>query len=362
MSVLSSLSDSLDLFISSSSRSYLLKNLEAVYYIALTYSSLSLKAIGYKGESSIYQDCSLEYINRILQKREVTPSGKVLNSIINYTKSKAHNTTEEISSNHGSYELSFDEVLLLRSVIKESTKSLPLGIKFLVFYFLRNPELLPSYLKGKISIKKTVVAEKIFTLRGEIAMQEESDLKMLKIPNDRLSRLLVLSSIYKLSPIVFVLFTLTKSIPKVIQFLELFSKELKLPTSTEFKNSLQVTTNLIAKYEKGEVLNVEEMEYLSCMLTDISSIEELTDSSSFSPVLGGYIERLLDESIDSIRRVNNTVISQINYSDPQSIASTYKVMTEEITKQLELMSKILDSVLTSKDVSGLARKLVSPID
>ena len=295
------------------------------------------------------KDMVLEYLYNTLGGRDKTNPTRNLRNIA-YARIK--NLIEESDTPHmESYDSHVYVVnpasrLMFQDALKEVLKDLPLRIKSGIMYLLFFPDneyILKTVMESKIDLFITLQGIRKLQKMVDTGNTEEHSFQF-KLPDTQISRLLLVSSLYKISPAVLVLLMQGRNLTSLLQFCTLFGGQtVTVPTVAEFKRSIQQSSELAARLEEGE-LTIGDREALAYLASDLESIEDVDEDMPMNPVLSSFFEKNLQITLENYDNYQKRLIQEVDTKNIEDMMRIYEVMNKELRTQIQLVTQISSSV------------------
>jgi hypothetical protein len=238
------------------------------------------------------KETSLTLISRFIIGRNVTPSKDSMYKIITQKNSKFRPVVSHLSdvSLPIYNDFKIDSVLLLDDSINECISDLPQSLKILLLYFLFNPGNVRVYIsKEPNSITKILVLVRLFKLR-RLIMDNESNLEKVSFPTNNISKVYILSALYKFDPSLLVMILLMEDLTKFFQFISLFeNKSINVPKISDVYSLFEECKLLMSNFE-DDSLSIRDRESLALLSTDCNNISDLSADSKLNPYLEVFFE------------------------------------------------------------------------
>lgn len=226
------------------------------------------------------------------------------------------------------------------------------AILFLVFYPNKDSLFRSLY----STIDYFLILRGIEYLRQSLTVEKENlSYFKFELPESQTAKLLMVSSLYKLSPAILVLLMQTKDLGIVLQFCKLFSgQSLRIPHISELSSTLSYASEIAQKVEEG--VSVGDKESLAYLATELEEIKK-TDYSllSLNPLLSSFIEQSLDITLMNYQATQKRLVSEMDTTDPTDVLRVFDLINKEILSQAYLLLQLTTSI--DDDYSGTQRIL-----
>ena len=309
-------------------------------------------------DESFDKDMVLEYLHSTLGGRDKTSPTKNLRNIA-YSRIKS--LLEESDTPHlESYDSHVYLVnpvsrLIFQDALKEVMKDLPLRIKAGIIYLLFFPDneyILRNITESRIDL--FIILQgigKLYKMIDNVKPEEQTF--QFKLPDTQISRLLLVSSLYKISPAVLVLLMQGRNLTSLLQFCALFGGQtVSVPTVAEFQRSIQQSSELASRLEEGE-LTIGDREALTYLASDLDDIEDIEDDMPLNPVLSSFFEKNLEITIKNYDAYQKRLIQEVDTKNIEDMMRIYEVMNKELRTQIQLVTEISSSVEEREDIKKI---------
>lgn len=180
-----------------------------------------------------------------------------------------------------------------------------------------------------------------------------------RVPNSLLGRNLMLSSLYKLNPMVVVLMILLKDSSKVQQFLTMYGGQtVEIPTLEQVTSQINKAGVLAEKLENDD-LSIRDREALAVMATQVEDVSQIDADVQLTPILEQFILESIKSSFKLVTSANDKLIASMDGRDPATIMNVFKTVNTELTTQSKLFREIVSTINQSNDLSVLLDQLTS---
>jgi hypothetical protein len=301
------------------------------------------------------KDIILDFTDRIIREKDlVSPSRSLRNIAYNRIQVLIEEAdTPRIETLDAQvYEMDASSRLIFEESLQEVLKGLPLRIQAAILYLVYFPEksnqlysICPSILDFFLILRG------IERLKNMVDISEGSESYFqFKLPETQISRLLLVSSMYKLSPASLVLFMQMKSFPNLLQFCSLFGGEqVSIPTVGELQEAIQNSSELANRLEEGKI-TVGDQEALAFLASDLNGVENYDLDIPLNPVLSAFFEKILDITLKNYDNYQKRLISSVNVESTTDIMRIYEVMNKELRAQIQLVMEISGSLEGQEEV------------
>lgn len=311
-------------------------------------------------EPTIIDDCAIDFLSKLLTGKPVNPVPNTLKKILNYRIDEAKYTPSNyiLDPNEIAIDLSsIDDQMLLEEKINDSLEGLDEEAKYAVLYYINNlDEFINSVTLLKPSPWRTLVTTKVYEVHRMIY---KVDSGIDRVPNSLLGRNLMLSSLYKLNPMVVVLMILLKDSSKVQQFLTMYGGQtVEIPTLEQVTSQINKAGVLAEKLENDD-LSIRDREALAVMATQVEDVSQIDADVQLTPILEQFILESIKSSFKLVTSANDKLIASMDGRDPATIMNVFKTVNTELTTQSKLFREIVSTINQSNDLSVLLDQLTS---
>jgi hypothetical protein len=308
---------------------------------------------------SFDKDMVLEFLFKFLGDRDgITPTRALRN--VSYEKVKLYiemaNTPHIETYDAHVYSVDVTSRLVFEESLTSVLADLPLRIQASILYLIYFPE--------KTSLLKFVhfsLLDYFLTLQGISKVKnmvdnittDDSASFHFRLPETQIARLLMVSSLYKVSPAVLVLLMQEKNLNSLIQFCTLFGgQSVSVPTVAELKSTIQQSSELAGRLEEGH-LSIGDQEALAYLASDLDKVEEFNQDIPLNPVLSSFFEKILQITLKNYDNYQKRLIEGVDRENPDDILRIYEIMNHELRTQIQLVMEISSSVEGREEVNRI---------
>jgi len=298
----------------------------------------------------------LEFFCHYLGDRdEVSPTRTIRN--IAYSKIQEYIKEAETPhlESYDAYVYSVNVVsrLIMQESLEEVLNGLPMRIQSSILYLIYFPEK-TSYLKyiHNSLIDYFIVLQGIEKLQDMVnnIQNEEVASFHFKLPETQIARLLLISSLYKISPAILVLLMQEKNLNSLLQFCSLFGgQSVSVPTITELRQTIQQASELSIRLEEDRI-TIGDQEALAYLASDLDKVEDFNDELPLNPVLSAFFEKILQITLKNYDSYQKRLIESVDLENPNDIVKIYDVMNRELKTQIQLLTQISGSIEQREDI------------
>lgn len=299
----------------------------------------------------------LEFFYRYLGDRdEVSPTRTIRN--IAYAKIQEYIKEAETPhlESYDAYVYSINAVsrLIMQESLEEVLSGLPMRIQSSILYLIYFPEK-TSYLKyihNNSLIDYFIILQGIEKLQDMVnnIQNEEVASFHFKLPETQIARLLLISSLYKVSPAILVLLMQEKNLSSLLQFCSLFGgQSVSIPTVMELRQTIQQASELSTRLEEDKI-TIGDQEALAYLASDLDKVEEFNDELPLNPVLSAFFEKILQITLKNYDSYQKRLIESVDLENPNDIVKVYDVMNRELRTQIQLLTQISGSIEQREDI------------
>lgn len=247
--------------------------------------------------------------------------------------------------------------LRIEEHLAEAFEGVPLRIRSAVLYLLYFPERFSTFKDFCPSLSDRItIVRVLYKLKS--AMNSTRNLQFdFQLPTTQISRLLLVSALYKKSPLILVLMLLFKDITPLLQFCTLFEGEtVEIPQLDEILKEISRVSNLTTRLEDKDIA-VRDRESLAYLATELDGLKELDEEATLNPVLSTFFENIFRITLRNYDDFQQKLIQQVNLGDTEDILRVYEVMNQEIATQINLLTQISSAIGDRKDVEQIVESL-----
>lgn len=295
-------------------------------------------------DATFANDLVIECLQRLLVEAENTTPTRVLRNLT-HTRVKHLLDISEITiptiPDIQSYKVDLQSRLVFEETLHEVLMFLPLHIQSAILYLIFYPNSDTKFRVLYTPLDYYLILQGIQHLREHLDIsKEEHNYFCFDLPTSQTARLLLVSSLYKLSPAILVLLMQTKKLEIVLQFCKLFGGQtIKIPRISEISSVLTHASEIAQKVEDG--IQVGDQESLAYLATDIASMQGgKYDQLVLNPLLSAFIEQSLSVTLTNYEAAQKRLVSAMNTSDPEDIFRVRTLLDKEIMSQAYLLLQL----------------------
>ncbi len=322
-------------------------------------SSLVYSILRYYGDlyfdKNFSRDVVLECLHALLlEEKNISPT-RVLRNIA-HTRIK-HLLEESETAllptfDTSSYSVDIQSRLIFEETLQSVLFLLPLHIQSAILYLIFYP--------NKDSIFRSLYSDLDFFLILRSIEQirkcqfgvvtEDQEYFNFDLPASQTGCLLLVSSLYKLSPAVLVLLMQTKNLETVLQFCKLFGGQtLKIPRISELSSAVVKAATLAKNVEEG--IRIGDQESLAYLATELKEIKKVDYTKlSLNPLLSSFIHQSLSVTLKNYEAYQNRLISSVDTTDSEDISRIYTLINKELISQAYLLLQLTTSIEEYPDI------------
>ena len=253
------------------------------------------------------------------------------------------------------YSMDVNSKLILEESLEELFIDMPLriraGILFLIYYPEESANLqtvIPSL------VDYFLVLQGIDKLRDMVETVSEEPSKIrFKLPDTQVARLLMVSSLYKVSPATLVLLMQSKSLTNVLQFCTLFGGQtVEIPTVAELSRTIQSSSELAARLEDKD-LSVSDKDALAYLASDLDDVSEFDEESSLNPVLSTFFEKIFSKTVENYDNFQKQLFASVDRDNDDDIMRVYDILNKELSVQIQLITEISGSLEGREEIEKI---------
>lgn len=308
------------------------------------------------------KDMVIEYLyNNLGDWDKNTPTRNLRN--IAYTRVKQMIETSNVphleTYDAHVYSVNVTSRIVFQESLNEILSDLPLRIKAAVLYLIYFPEKTSSLKTTPLStIDFFLTLQCIEKLQKMVeSITSEGHTFQFKLPETQISRLLLISSLYKISPATLVLLMQGRNLNSLIQFCTLFGGQtVAVPTVAEFQQTIQQASDLAVRLEENS-LSIGDQEALAYLASDLDKVEEYDQNIPLNPVLSAFFESILKITLKNYDNYQKRLIENVDSSNPEEVMNIYEIMNRELRTQIQLVMEITSSVEGKDEIERIIKLL-----
>lgn len=237
--------------------------------------------------------------------------------------------------------------LHVENSLKKVLKNLPIRIRSAILYLLYFPERFPlfKYFCSDL-LDQIIIINSLYILKNLIQTKNKKTFHFdFQLPTTQISRLLLVSTLYKLSPPLLVLLLLFRDLESLLQFCILFEGEtIQLPAVETIVREIKKTSELGVKLEEEDI-SIRDRESLAYIATESQVLEETGhEEIVLNPILTSFFESIFNITLANYDEFQKKLIQEAHFGNIEEILSVYEVMNKEIVTQVNLLTKISSAV------------------
>lgn len=306
------------------------------------------------------REIALEFISCLVSDNiKTTPARKAKSLAFNHIFSEIEDSGTRYMNGFDfySYTKKPGERLCLEDDLLSIIGTFPTRLKSSVIYLLYYPERLPLFKDFGIPlIDVIVIILALYKLKK--IMKETPNLKFsFNLPTTQISRLLMVSALYKLSPQILVLMMLFKDLNSLLQFCVLFEEEsFTIPKLDTVIQVIKKSSELAERLEDEEIA-IKDRESLAYLATEANGIEEINPDTELNPVLTTFFEGIFGITLKNYDDFQQKLIKQVDLGDPEDILRVYDIMNQEIGTQINLLTQISSAIGNKDELNRIVESL-----
>lgn len=310
-------------------------------------------------ETFFIQDIIIECLQKILVEEETLSPTRVLQNITHREITRLLHDAETtlLEAYDGqSYTIDVNSRLIFEETLQEVLFLLPLHVQSAILYLIFYPSKDAIFSSLYSSLDYFLVLKGIQCLRDRLTgmTKEKEKYFDFTLPISQTARLILVSSLYKLSPAILVLLMQTKNLEIVLQFCKLFGgKTITVPHISELSSSIETTAEIAKKVEDG--VRVGDQESLAYLATELQEIKTVDYSQlSLNPLLSTFIQESLGITLQNYELYQKRLISSVDATDPTDIMRVYDLINKELLSQAYLLLQLTTPI---EDYEGIQKIL-----
>ena len=282
--------------------------------------------------SNFQDEVALEFISRVYENRMTNKPYYVLLSIARLLSRKfIYTSSSDVLESQSVVSKGSDDRLLFEEYVQQEIKGLSKVMQGLLFYLLVYPEEFQNVYKLHSSTPEFYICiVKLSRIRNEFLFRD-SNFNLI-VPDTQASRVLFLSSLYKHSPALLVLFLLFKDVAKFVQFCLFFGGEtVKVP---DISTLMEMMDNKSLAGEESiddllQVFSVEGKENIEGTVKGVTTILQI------------YLQKSIGELVDNYNKFQKKLVEGVDVCNSRDIEKVYKVLRKELGSQLLILKRVL---------------------
>ena len=310
--------------------------------------------------SNFADDVLVECLQRILIEEKTVSPTKVLRNITHeYIEQRLKEAdiilpeTPDVQAHN----IDIQSRLIFEETLQSTLNLLPLHVQSAVLYLIYFSNREQMFKRTYSTLDYFLIVKTINYLRKSLSFVEDEAQEYFdfNLPVSQTARLLLVSSLYKLSPALLVLIMQTKNLDLVLQFCKLFGNQsVKIPTIAKLSETIEHAAELARKVEDG--FRVGDQESLAYLATELEGIKQVDYSKLYlNPLLSSFIEQSLQTTLKNYAAYQKRLVSSVDTTDSKDILRVYDIMNKEIFSQANLL---LQLTTTIDDYSSIRNVLI----
>ena len=314
--------------------------------------SLARNVMRYYGDlrldDSFAKDIVLECLQKSLgEDHQISPTRLLRNIAYTNIKRLIQDADFSIPENPDVhvYTVDIHSRLVFEETLHDVLFLLPLHIQSAILYLIFCPDNDRLFRSLYSSLDYFLILSGIDHLRTSLPVSKERQTYFnFDLPVSQTARLLLISSLYKLSAPVLVLLMQTQNLEIVLQFCKLFGGQtLTIPTIPELSSTVERAAEIANTVEDGfRVGDQESLAYLATNLDNIRSIDY--EKLSLNPLLASFMEESLGITLKNYDACLKRLVSSMDTTDPEDILRVDISLNKEIFSQAYLLLQLTTSV------------------
>ncbi len=310
-------------------------------------------------ETRFIQDIIIECLQKILVEEETLSPTRVLQNIT-YREIEHHLRDAEmtfVASYEGqSYTVDVHSRMIFEETLQDVLFLLPLHVQSAILYLVFYPNKDALFRTLYSSLDYFLILKGIHDLRSRLTGMSVEKEKYFDftLPVSQTARLILVSSLYKLSPAILVLLMQTKNLEVLLQFCKLFGgKTLTIPHISELSSVLEESAEMAKKVENG--IQISDQESLAYLATELQEIKKVDYAQlSLNPLLSTFIQESLSITLQNYESYQKRLISSVDTTDLQDIMRVYNLINKELLSQAYLLLQLTTPI---EDYKGIQKIL-----
>jgi hypothetical protein len=191
-------------------------------------------------------------------------------------------------------------------------------------------------------------------------MDNESNLEKVSFPTNNISKVYILSALYKFDPSLLVMILLMEDLTKFFQFISLFeNKSINVPKISDVYSLFEECKLLMSNFE-DDSLSIRDRESLALLSTDCNNISDLSADSKLNPYLEVFFEESVKKTMSIYTELQESLIKKADSgADINKIEKLYTRISSELSSQIKLMKEIVTSISSVKEIELLVNSLIA---
>jgi hypothetical protein len=252
--------------------------------------------------------------------------------------------------------------LIMQESLEEVLQDLPLRIQASVLYLVYFPNK-TSYFRyiQNSTLDYFIILQGIEKLQKMVnnIPNEEVASFYFKLPETQIARLLLISSLYKISPATLVLLMQEKNLNSLLQFCTLFGgQSVAIPTVAELKHTIQQASDLSTRLEEDRI-TIGDQEALAYLASDLDEVTDYNDEIPLNPVLSAFFEKILQITLKNYDTYQRKLIEGVDPENVNDVIRIYDIMNRELKTQIQLLTQISGSIEQKEDIIKIVELLTS---
>ena len=301
-----------------------------------------------KFDDSFAKDIVLECLHKSLgEDHQISPTRLLRNIAYTNIKRLIQDADFSIPENPDIhvYAVDIHSRLIFEETLQDVLFLLPLHIQSAILYLIFYPDNDRFFKVMYSSLDYFLILNGIDRLRTTLPVSKERQTYFnFDLPVSQTARLLLISSLYKLSAPILVLLMQTQSLEIVLQFCKLFGGQtFTIPSIPELSSTVERAAEIANTVEDGfRVGDQESLAYLATNLDNIRNIDY--EKLSLNPLLSSFMEQSLEITLKNYDTCQKRLISSMDTTDPEDIIRVDTLLNKEIFSQAYLLLQLTTSV------------------
>ena len=299
-------------------------------------------------DDSFAKDIVLECLHKSLgEDHQISPTRLLRN--ISYTNIKQLIQDYDFSTPENPdisvYTVDVHSRLIFEETLQDVLFLLPLHIQSAILYLVFYPDNERLFKSLYSPLDYFLILSGIDRLRTSLPVRREKQTYFnFNLPVSQTARLLLISSLYKLSAPILVMLMQTQNLEIVLQFCKLFGKQtLTIPSIPELSSAVERAAEIANSVEDG--FRVGDQESLAYLATNFDNIRNVDyDKLSLNPLLSSFVEQSLGVTLKNYESYQKRLIASVDTTDPDDIQRVYTIMNKEILSQAYLLLQLTTSI------------------
>lgn len=233
-----------------------------------------------------------------------------------------------------------EEDLLTSEFITKQLEDLSQEVKAKVIYLLVYPEEFQRVRNLQSNTEFYLGMIRMYKIKGKFSVNKYN---FPILPQTQISKILLLSALYKQSPALMIMFLLMGDTQKFLQFCSLFGgSSFQVPESGDLTKIISNVSSLVSELEKKDLSEVLDSDTLMLLCMEGKNINTKVNVGKLTPVVELYIEHTINSLVDNYNKLQDRLVTDLNLCDQRELKDIYKVLTNELSTQFMILKSLFE--------------------